>query len=312
MKTVFTGGPALRRVYAEKTLSRIAELSGSEPVFSDVITADAEALFTTWGMKSYTADHIKQNFPCLKYIFYGAGTVQSFARPFMENGVRIFSAWQANGVPVAEFTVSQIILCGKRYFDVFTGGKAAPKGNYGLKVGVIGLGVIGRLVCRMLSAYRLDVYAYDKFLKDSEFDALGVKRASLEEIFSSCDVISNHLANNAQTRGMLCRELVMSMKEDAYFINTGRGAQVDHDALYDALKASAARTALLDVTDPEPLPEDHKLRGLKNVIISPHIAGSLGDEVGRMGEYMCDEFERVIGGGVPLYEVTPAMLEVMA
>ena len=144
MKTVFTGGPALRRVYTEKTLSRIAALSGSEPVFSDVITADAEALFTTWGMRSYTADHIKQNFPCLKYIFYGAGTVQSFARPFMENGVRIFSAWQANGVPVAEFTVSQIILCGKRYFDVFTGAKATPKGNYGLKVGVIGLGVIGR------------------------------------------------------------------------------------------------------------------------------------------------------------------------
>ena len=132
MKTVFTGGPALRRVYAEKTLSRIAELSGAEPVFADEIPADTEALFTTWGMRSYTADHIKQNFPCLKYIFYGAGTVQSFARPFMENGVRIFSAWQANGVPVAEFTVSQIILCGKRYFDVFTGGKALRR-RFGIR-----------------------------------------------------------------------------------------------------------------------------------------------------------------------------------
>ena len=164
----------------------------------------------------------------------------------------------------------------------------------------------------MLSQYRLDVYAYDKFLPDEAFDKLGVKRASLEEIFSQCDVISNHLANNAQTRGMLCRDLIMSMKEDAYFINTGRGAQVDHGALYEALKGSPCRTALLDVTDPEPLPADHKLRELKNVIVSPHIAGSLGDEVGRMGEYMYGEFRRVMTGEPPLYEVTPAMLEVMA
>ena len=95
--------------------------------------------------------------------------VQSFAKPFLVSGVRVFSAWQANGVPVAEFTVSQIILCGKRYFDVFTGANGTPRGNYGIKVGIIGLGAIGHLVCKMLSAYKLDVYAYDKFLPDTDF-----------------------------------------------------------------------------------------------------------------------------------------------
>ncbi|MBO4869972.1 MAG: hydroxyacid dehydrogenase [Clostridia bacterium] len=312
MKIIFTGGAALRRVYTDDTVGKIARLAGDEPEFCDEIRPDTEAVFTTWGMRSYDADHIQRNFPALKYIFYGAGTVQSFARPFLQRGVRIFSAWQANGVPVAEFTVSQIVLCGKRYFDVFTGAKCTPRGNYGLKVGIIGLGTIGRLVCRMLTEYKLDVYAYDKFLPDEEFARLGVKRAGLEQIFSECDVISNHLANNAQTRGMLDRRLLSMMKPDAYFINTGRGAQVDHQALYDALCDSPCRTALLDVTDPEPLPEDHPLKKCGNAIISPHIAGSLGDEVGRMGEYMCEEFGRVVSGDQPLFEVTEAMLEVMA
>lgn len=312
MKTVLTGGPALCRVYSEDTVNRISAAAGEPAVFADEIPRTAEAVFSTWGMPSFTPEYIRENFKSLKYVFYGAGTVQSFARPFLENGVRIFSAWQANGVPVAEFTTSQILLCGKRYFDVFTRAGGAPKGNYGLKVGIIGLGVIGKLVCRMLSAYRLDVYAYDKFLPDSEFAALGVKRAALGFIFSECDVISNHLANNAQTRGMLGRDLITRMKEDAYFINTGRGAQVDHASLYDALSASPMRTALLDVTDPEPLPPDHPLRSLVNCIVSPHIAGSIGGEVGRMGEYMCAEFERVLRGEAPLFEVTAEMLEVMA
>ena len=312
MKTVFSGGPALRRVYTDVTVSGIAEIAGEDPVFSDTVPSDTEALFTTWGMRSYTAPYIKENFPRLKYIFYGAGTVQSFARPFLKNGVRVFSAWQANGVPVAEFTAAQIILCGKRYFDVFTGARGVPHGNYGLKVGVIGLGVIGKLVCKMLGQYKIDVYAYDKFLPDEVFGALGVKRAALEEIFSECDVISNHLANNPQTKGILNAALISRMKSDAYFINTGRGAQVDNDALYNALCESPLRTALLDVTYPEPLPPEHKLRTLKNVIISPHIAGSLGCEVSRMGEYMCEEFGRVLNGEPPLYEVTEEMLEVMA
>ncbi|MBQ2307373.1 MAG: hydroxyacid dehydrogenase [Clostridia bacterium] len=312
MKAIIMGGDVVRRVYTKETAGKLAALTGEAPVFAPFGGTDAEAIFTTWGMPYCPREQVRETYPNLKYIFYGAGSVQGFAAPFLAEGVRVFSAWQANGVPVAEFTVSQIVLCGKRYFDVFTGARTAPKGNYGLKVGMIGLGTIGKLVCRMLSRYRFEVLAYDKFLPDSTFAALGVKRASLEQIFAECDVISNHLANNAQTKGMLNAELLRSMKPDAYFINTGRGAQVDHGALYDVLRESPARTALLDVTVPEPLPPDHPLRTLKNCIVSPHIAGSLGAEVGRMGEYMAEEYGRITRGEPPLYEVTQAMLEVMA
>ena len=312
MKTVFTGGNMLRKVYTDDTVRRITALSGGDVLFPDTLPHDTEVIFSTWGMPSLSADFIDKNLPSLKYVFYGAGSVQSFARPLLEKGVRVFSAWQANGVPVAEFTVSQIVLCGKRYFDLFTGANGKPRGNYGLKVGVIGLGTIGKLVCTMLKQYDFDVYAYDKFLPDSEFEPLGARRADLETIFGECDVITNHLANNSATKGILGKELLGPMKPDAYFINTGRGAQVDQKALINVLEASPERTALLDVTDPEPLPEGHRLRTLKNAIISPHVAGSLGSETARMGEYMCSEYERLLSGEKPLYEVTLEMLEVMA
>ncbi len=312
MKAVVMGGDVVRRVYRADTVEKLAALTGETPEFAAFGGTDAEALFTTWGMPYCPREKVRELYPNLKFIFYGAGSVQGFAAPFLAEGVRVFSAWQANGVPVAEFTVAQIVLCGKRYFDVFTGAKAAPQGNYGLKVGIIGLGTIGKLVCRMLARYKYEVLAYDKFLPDRVFEELGVRHASPEEIFAECDVISNHLANNAQTRGMLSAALLHSMKPDAYFINTGRGAQVDHGALYEALCSCPARTALLDVSEPEPLPPEHPLRTLKNCIVSPHIAGSLGAEVARMGEYMCEEYGRITRGEPPLFEVTPAMLEVMA
>ncbi len=312
MKVVLTGGPALRRVYTEETVEKISRIAGEKALFADTVPPDAEALFSTWGMPAFSSDFIEKNLTCLKYVFYGAGSVRGFARPFLENGVRVFSAWQANGVPVAEFTAAQTVLCAKRYFDVFTKAGGTPKGIQGIKAGIIGLGAIGSLVCRILRAKGICVYAYDRFLPDKYFEDIGVRRASLEELFSECDVITNHLADNAETRGMLGRDLIMRMKPDAYFINTGRGAQVDQDALLDALKESPERTALLDVTYPEPLPEGHGLLTCRNAIISPHIAGSLGSEVSEMGRFMCDEFERVVSGLPPLYEVTAEMLEIMA
>ena len=312
MKIAFAGGPALERVFTKETVERIASLAGEAPVFGGSLPGDCEAVFSTWGMPSFTKKVIAESFPALKYVFYAAGSVQSFARPFLRQGVRVFSAWHANAVPVAEFTVAQIVLCGKRYFDVFTGAKASPRGNFGAKVGIIGMGAVGRLVCDMLKSYKLDVCAYDKFLWAEEFEKHGAKRADLETIFRECDVISNHLADNPDTRGMLGGTLLSLMKPDAYFINTGRGAQVDGDGLFEAMKAFPERTALLDVTWPEPLPEGHKLLSLPNVIVSPHIAGSLGSEVSRMGEYMLEEFERIIRGGEPLYEVNERLLEVLA
>ncbi len=284
--------------------------------------SEVEVIFSTWGMLTLTKEQITSYLPRLKAVFYGAGSVQFFARPFLELGIEVFSAWAANAVPVAEYAVAQIILANKGYFQRFhRGGESGwPNrslggyytGNFQNSVGLIGAGMIGSLVAEMLKSYRLEVMVFDPFLSDERAEKLGVKKTSLEEIFSKCTVISNHLANNPQTVGMLDRRLFELMKPNAVFINTGRGAQVVEEDLCDALEAEEARVALLDVTFPEPPRPDSRLYTLKNVFLSPHIAGSLGNETARMGDYMVEEFESYIEKRQTRWGVSLKMLETMA
>ncbi len=285
--------------------------------------AQADYLFSTWGMPAPTEEEIREYMPRLKAVFYAAGSVQEFARPFLNCGVKVFSAWAANAVPVAEFTVAQIILSGKGFFqgmrrmersgrDAFAGYSRSFPCNYNVKVGILGAGMIGSLVLRMLQGYQLETLCYDPFASDEKLAALGTKRASLEEIFSQCQTISNHIANRPATQRMLDYKYFSLMKENATFINTGRGAQVVEEDLIQALKEKPDRTALLDVTWPEPPEADSPLWTMENVILSPHIAGSMNNEVARMGAYMADEYETFAQGKPCRYEVTLESLETMA
>jgi phosphoglycerate dehydrogenase-like enzyme len=102
------------------------------------------------------------------------------------------------------------------------------------------------------------------------------------------------------------------MRENAVFINTGRGAQVIEEDLVRILRERPDLTALLDVTYPEPPVCDHPFYTLPNCLLTPHIAGSAGDEVARMGEYMLDEYKAYLNGEACKYEVSMKMLETMA
>ncbi len=302
----------------EKKIYNKADILSEPALFGNV-----EIVFSTWGMPEFTEDEIKGCFPSLKCVFYGAGTVQTFARPFLNCGVKVFSAWAANAVPVAEMTVAQIILANKGYFLTsriyHTEGHSSAgeafkkcKGNYGETIGIIGAGMIGKRVIEMLKQYRLNVLVFDPFLSDEKAKELGVEKCQLTELFDRAFVVSNHLANNEQTKGMLNYDLFCRMRENAVFINTGRGAQVVEDDLACILVERPDLTALLDVTYPEPPIEDHPFYTLPNCLLTPHIAGSAGDEVARMGEYMLYECESYLSGKSTRYEVTEKMLETMA
>ena len=280
-------------------------------------------LFATWGMPALTEKQIGEYLPNLKAVFYAAGTVQGFARPFLNRGIKVFSAWAANAVPVAEFTVAQIVLSGKGYFQgmrrMETGGREAFSAfshslpcNYRVKIGILGAGMIGSRVLQMLQGYDFETLAYDPFASEEKLAALGARRASLEEIFSECQVISNHIANLPATQKILRYEHFSKMKKNAVFINTGRGAQIVEDDLARALREDPDRTALLDVTWPEPPEADSPLLTLPNCILSPHIAGSMNNEVARMGAYMAEEYEALSAGRPCRYQVTLDMLETMA
>ena len=332
MKSVFINDyNKIFDIYSSDILERLRQVTDIEPVIythNDVISSpesfiDTEYIFSTWGMPVFTAEEIKERFPSLKCVFYAAGSVQDFARPFLECGVRVFSAWMANAVPVAEYTVAQIILANKGFFQVsrlYNKGDYAKAreffagytGNYGAKVGIIGAGMIGSLVIHMLKEYHLDVLVFDPFLPDSKAIEFGVEKVSLERLFAECNVVSNHLANNKETVGMLNGKLFDKMLPYSTFLNTGRGAQVVEDELANTLKKRTDITAVLDVTFPEPIATDSELCRLENCILTPHIAGSAGNEVHRMAEFITDEFYRYINGEPCKYEVKIESLKIMA
>ncbi len=283
---------------------------------------DCEVAFSTWGMPSLTEDEINKYMPSLKILFYAAGSVQSFASPFLNCDVRVFSAFAANAVPVAEYTVSQIVLAAKGFYQGSKRYRLAypsavshtgnSKGFFGIRVGIIGLGCIGSMVAERLKNFDVEVYAFDPFCSEEKAKELGVKLTDLETVFSQCLIISNHLANKKELVNVFDDRLFRLMQKHSTFINTGRGDQVDEWALAKNLILHPSRTAVLDVLKRERFPYINPLFWCPNAIITPHIAGSMGNETHRMAYYMIEQLDNLISGKEMQYEVTKEMLSTMA
>ena len=319
-------------VYAEENINRVASLCDIEKdkVYTEAeVLADPESfkdveyIFSTWSMPGGGEIKLVDYLPNLKAVFYAAGSVRYFANEYFEKNVRIFSAYAANAIPVAEYTVGQILLANKGFFQSSLLAKAgehkkacdashAHVGNYGANVGIIGAGMIGRKVIELLKSYKLNILVFDIFMTEEQASAMGVKKCSLEEIFSTCHIVSNHLANVPATVGILKKEHFEAMLPNATFINTGRGAQVCEDDMLEVLEKRADICALLDVTIEEPPAEGSKFYTLPNVFLTPHIAGSQEWEVRRMAELVIDEFENYLNGRPTSYEITPEKLAKMA
>jgi phosphoglycerate dehydrogenase-like enzyme len=285
---------------------------------------EAEVIIATWDIVPLSAEQIAAYFPKLRLVLYGAGSVQGFARPFLNRGVRVSSGWVAMSIPVMEFTVSVILLANKGYFQSLlkykTAGFTAAKdmcsnlypGSFETRVGLLGVGVIGSAVAGRLKQSNLELVAYDPYLGDEKARALGVRKVSPEELFSTCQTISNHMAHNRETEGMLTYRLFSMMRDYATFVNSARGASLVEADLVRALKEKPTRTAVLDVSWPEPVAEGHEFLTLPNVFLSPHIAGYADREVLRLADYMFDELKRFKAGEPLAYEVTLPMLATMA
>lgn len=289
--------------------------------------ASAEIAFSTWGMPAFTVEQIKAWMPNLKALFYGAGSVQGFGAQFIDAGVRLFSAWGANAIPVAQVSVSQIILANKGFYQSAViaredrrraqiEGNQYP-GNYAVSVGLLGAGMIGRLVIQGLQKMQdapgeIDILVFDPFLPDQKATELGVRKTTLEEIFETCQTVSNHLANKKEIEGIVNYDLFRRMPRNATFINTGRGAQINEKDLYRALTEEPLRAAVLDVTYPEPHAEGDPLFLLPNVFHTPHLAGSIGRECARHAAYMIEEARRMLAGEPVRFEVSRDMLATMA
>ena len=320
----------IERVYSQGRRERLAGLVDLHPT---VVThenfaaqapalAGVEAIFSTWGLWSFSDAELAA-LPQLRAVFYGAGSVQHFARPLLARGVTVVNASYAIGTAVAEFTAAQTVLANKGYFRNLRYAKLPPPqragldrgvgpGNFEETVALLGAGAVGRQVIARLQAYRLKLIVFDPFLSDEAARALGVEQVSLADAFRRGSVISNHLASLPATKGMLKAEHFRLMRDDATFINTGRGATVVEADLIAELERRPTLVALLDVTDPEPPAADSPLYRLPNVYLTSHIAGSVNRELAHLADTMIAEYERWAAGQAVRHAVTLKMLETMA
>jgi phosphoglycerate dehydrogenase-like enzyme len=177
-------------------------------------------------------------------------------------------------------------------------------GAFGSRVGLLSYGVIARQTRERLRALEVEVLVYDPYLSDRDATGEGVRRAGLDEVFSTCDVVSVHTPLIPETVGLIGERQLEQMKPGAVFLNTARGEIVNERELIAVLTRRPDLQAVLDVTAPEPPFPESPLYTLPNVVLTPHIAGSVGRECLRLGHAMADEFERYLAGSDLRWEIT--------
>ena len=328
-KAIFIlGKDAFSKIYDEAGRARINELCDiiAPPQTCDSVVAnpdilkDVEIIFSGWGCPEMNAE-LLSHAPKLKALFYGAGSVKGVVTPeFWARNIVLTSSWAANAVPVAEFALAEIIFSLKLGWTYVLGMKRDKKymqrsdcaGGYNSTVAIISLGMIGRKLAVKLRDFDVNVIAYDPFAKQEDAADLGVELVSLEEAFRRADVVSVHTPWLKETENMIGGALIRSMKQRATLINTSRGAIINEPEMCAVLAERPDITAVLDVTYPEPPDDDSPLWTLPNVVLTPHIAGSLNGECSRMGQYAIDECERFLKGEPLQYRLTEEMARRMA
>jgi phosphoglycerate dehydrogenase-like enzyme len=274
--------------------------------------ADVEVIFSGWGAPLMDETFLAAA-PKLRAVFYAAGSVRSFVtEPFWKRGIILTTAATANAVPVSEYTLAAILFglkLGWRHTMQMKREARYPvrtkvPGCYDSIVGLVSLGLIGRLTRERLRPFDLRVAAYDPFVKPEYARELDVELLPLDELFRRSDAVSLHTPLLKETEGMITGAHIASMKEGATFINTARGAIVRENEMIEVLKQRPDLQAVLDVTYPEPPAAGSPLYTLPNVILTPHIAGSMDAECRRMGRYMVEELRRYVAGKPLRWQVT--------
>lgn len=292
-------------------LSRTCDLVSPDPYRSLDSMAlqlpNIEILITSWGCPRIGPELVTAA-PRLKLIAHLAGSVKGFIdEEIWRNGIKVINTSAANAVPVAEYTLATILMANKKILKLANLYKrhkenrapwtqdAPNAGNYRKTVGIIGASHIGRLVIEYLQPFEMDVLLYDPYLEPIAARRLGAQKVGLAELLSKSDIVSVHVPLLKETRNMLAARELALMQDGATLINTARGAVVDPDALLAELQ-SGRLNAVLDTTEPEELPPSSPLFQLPNVMLTPHIAGSLGQETQRLTDFLLAELERYAKG----------------
>ena len=179
----------------------------------------------------------------------------------------------------------------------FTGLEVAGK-----TLGVVGLGRIGTEFARRARAFEMRVLAFDPYVSDERFSALGIERRSLEDLFAESDFVTLHTALQAETREFVNAELLAKAKKGIRIINAARGALINEQALLDAVNSGQVAGAALDVFSEEPA-IGNILTTHEKIVVTPHLAASTNEAQDRAGVEVAEQVIEVLDGGAPRYPV---------
>lgn len=270
-----------------EALGSVEYNTGSEQLTGEEIKEKlkgVDVVITGWGSPMLDKSVLEGN-DTLKIIAHTGGTVTSVVDDYAyEKGIKVLSGNDVYAESVAEAIVAYSLLGLRKIPDYMK--KMEENGWYdyvsewdGLldqTVGFVSFGMIPKHLVKFLKPFRVKIKVYSSHISDEELERYGMERASLEEIFSSCKVISVHSALTEKTYHMIGKELLSLIPDGAVFVNTSRGAVIDEEALVRELEKERF-TAVLDVYEQEPLPKDHPLRTMPNAYTIPHMAGPTYD-----------------------------------
>ena len=256
-----------------------------------------DAVMTGWGTRMLDEGVLQGN-GRLRLIVHTGGTVGNLVDAYAyDHGIRVFSGNKLYAESVAEGTIAYMLMAQRRlpdYINRVRGGAWRTEADVweGLldkTVGIVGLGTISTILIRMLQIFRVKLRVFSNYdLPDDLVRDYHCQQATLQEIFSTCDIVSVHSALNDQNRGLIRKEHFDLLRDGALFINTSRGDVVDEAAMIEALRENRFR-AVLDVYHQEPLASDSPLRTLPNVLPVPHMAGPTLDRRPLITSALIDE-----------------------
>jgi len=273
--------------------------------------ATADAIVTGWGTPAFESALLRKA-RRLRIIAHSAGSVKHLfpgdivEKILLPRDITVFSANQAIAYNVAESALGMMIACGRYFVDyaIHCRQRGAwrsealptnPQGIHGAVIGVVGASKVGREMIKLLKPFDCTVLVYDPYLSDYEAGALGVRKASLNELFAQSDYITIHAPQTAETYHMIRGTHFKRMKDGAVLVNTARGSVLDEQALIKELKTGRIRAAI-DVTDPEPPAEDHPFRQMTNVMLLPHLSGAGKYGYFKIGEMTLQALEDYFAG----------------
>jgi len=277
--------PALAGTVEEERLRQLGEVRlynsralADEELMSRI--ADADIVYSIRSTSVFTRNVMK-NCPRVKLIaLYGVGYDNVDVPAASELGITVTNTPGYSAIAVAETSLSLMLAIAhrvvKNHRDIQSGGWAREYSSqlYGKTLGVIGTGNVGQRMIQLGKAIGMKVIAWTLHPSPSRATEYNVEFVTLEELMRQSDVVSIHVLGVPQTDKLIGKHELALMKPTAILINTSRGSVMDEPALIEALQNGMIAGAGLDVFATEPLPLDHALRSIENVVLSPH-AGAM-------------------------------------